>query len=101
MKKILYLFSSLLIMQFSLAQDNNINYEELLNTTIMPTDEEIAKIVNQFNFPQEEKNRIIIETKKQLQEIYDSKDAKLLEQKAVEGVKMLNQAHLLPQDFTD
>jgi len=101
MKKILYLFSSLLIMQFSLAQDNNINYEELLNTTIMPTDEEIAKIVNQFNFPQEEKNRIIIETKKQLQEIYDSKDAKLLEQKAVEGVKILNQAHLLPQDFTD
>ena len=43
MKKILYLFSSLLIMQFSLAQDNNINYEELLNTTIMPTDEEIAQ----------------------------------------------------------
>lgn len=85
--------------QISFAQNAPIDFGEILNTTVMPSDEEIRRVLSQFSYPQEEKERIFQETKKQLQEIYNTKDAKLLEEKAKEGVKLLNEGHLLPQDF--
>lgn len=99
MKKIFYTILILFFTQISFAQDASINYSEILNTTAMPSDEEIRKVLNQLNYPQEQKEIIFQETKKQLQEIYTIKDVKLLEQKAIEGVKLLNSGHLLPQDF--
>lgn len=98
MKKILYLIPTLLIMQLTFAQEE-INYAEILNSTSMPSDEEISKVINQFNFPQDQKEQLFKETKKQLQELYQTKDSKLLEQKAIEGAKLLNQTELSPQNF--
>lgn len=99
MKKILFITLMLFFTQISFAQSASIDYSEILNTTTMPSDEKIRKILSQFSYSQEESEKIFQETRKQLQEIYATKNAKLLEEKAIEGVKLLNEGHLLPQDF--
>ena len=99
MKKILTLLSILLIGQITLAQTDEINYIELMQTTSMPSDAEIRQIVDKFNFTPEEKEQLFAETKRQIEELYKTQDAQALQQRALQGKQMLNSAGLTIQDF--
>jgi len=81
MKRVLnFLFAILLISSFACAQNIDAKVNDALNTTSMPTDEEIMQTLEKFNFSQSQKEQLFKETKKQLQEMYSTKDAsKLLE----------------------
>lgn len=100
MKKIIFLFLAIFTAQISIAQESMpIDYNQILSTTEAPSDAEIRRIINQFNYPPEVKEEVFQKTKKQLQDIYNTKDAKLMEQKAIDGAKLLQRGHLTPYDF--
>ena len=76
MKKILFfLISIILFANITLAQNANIDLNQILQTTSMPSDGEIMQMLDTLGVPQEEKNALFIETKKRLEQMYATKDA--------------------------
>ena len=76
MKKILFfLISIILFTNITLAQNANIDLNQILQTTSMPSDGEIMQMLDTLGVPQEEKNALFIETKKRLEQMYATKDA--------------------------
>ena len=98
MKKFLIAFFVLFFGQFVIAQEE-INYNEILNLTTMPNDSEIRQIVDKFNFTPEQKEQIFKETKRQMVELYTTKDVSAIQQRALQGKQMMNSAGLTIQDF--
>ena len=102
MKKVLFIFLVFFCSQIAMANENtSIYFNQILNSTSIPSDTEIRTIINPFNYSTEQKEEIFKETKKQFEDLYNNKDSKLMEQKAIEGVKLLQKGHLTPQDFMD
>ncbi len=66
MKKILLIL--LLLLSFNLA------YAKNSNQTIMPTDEQIRAVIDKYDFNDEEKEYVFIQTKEKLKEIYNSRN---------------------------
>lgn len=72
MKKILILFFMLITMGFACAE---VDFNQVISETTMPTDAEIKAVIDQFNFDEKQKEQIFKDTKKRLQDIYSGKDA--------------------------
>lgn len=74
-KKILYLSIAVLFsfcaMNFVNAQEENL--EQMVNSTSMPTDEEIRATIQKFNFDKTQQEYLFKETKKRLEEMYAEK----------------------------
>ncbi|MBR3604471.1 MAG: hypothetical protein IKL52_00405 [Candidatus Gastranaerophilales bacterium] len=98
MKKFLAILSILLLGQICFAQEE-INYNEILNSTQMPTDSEIWQVVEKFNLTPEEKQQLYFETKRQIEELYTNKNTEALQQRVLEGKQILNNAGLTISDF--
>ena len=98
MKKLLIIFLTLLFGQFAYSQEN-INYAEIFNSIHAPTDEEIWQVVDRFNFTPEEKEQLFNETKKQMEELYQTQDIQSVQQRALQGKQMLDSAGLTIQDL--
>ena len=98
MKKILIILSILLVGQFAYSQEE-INYSELFNSIHAPTDEEIWQVVDRFNFTPEEKQQLFNETKKQMEELYRTQNIQAVQERAMQGNQMLNNAGLTIQDL--
>ena len=95
MKKILFLLFSVIFMaNIAFAQGEYTDYSQLLNSTTMPSDSEIMSIIDKFEFTPEQKQQLFKETKKQIQEIFETKNAALLEQKVNEGKRALQENQL-------
>lgn len=76
MKKILYfLVTAILFSNVVVAQDDNAKINQMLQTTSMPTDQEIMQMVQMFASGEEEKQLLFNETKKRLEQMYVLKDA--------------------------
>ena len=74
MKKIFYTF--LIFMSFcsiNFAQTQQTNFQDILNSATMPTDEEIKEAIKQFNVDKNQEEYIFQETKRQLDEIFSNK----------------------------
>ena len=74
MKKIFYTF--LIFMSFfsiNFAQTQQTNFQDILNSATMPTDEEIKEAIKQFNVDKNQEEYIFQETKRQLNEIFSNK----------------------------
>lgn len=73
MKKIVYLISFMLLFG---AFASEVDFTPALNSTTMPTDEEIRAVISQFNFDKDTQEVLFKDTKKKLKEIYGAKSAK-------------------------
>ena len=98
MKKLLITVSVLFLFSVAFAQGEYSQYSELLNSTTMPTDSEIMMIIDKFDFTPEQKEQLFRETKKQLKEIYETKNAALLEQRINQGKELLNNSNINVND---
>ena len=73
-KGIFYLFlSGILFFNCAIAQEN-VNYSEIVNSTTMPSDEEIMQVIEKFNFDHDQKQQLFKETKKRLKNMYENND---------------------------
>lgn len=79
MKKVLYLLiSAILFSGVVAAQESNINFNQLLQTTAMPSDGEILQIIEMLGVTQEEKEELLKETKIRLEQMYKTNDTSAL-----------------------
>lgn len=96
MKKILYfLFSILFISNIAFAQDLATQMNTALNTTTMPSDEQIMQMINKFGLPQDQKELLFQQTKQQLQQLYETKNADALIQSQFGSYE--NAQNMLPE----
>ena len=74
MKKIFYLLVILIsFCNINLAQNQEtINFQNILNSATMPTDEEIKSAIKQFNIDESQEEYVFQETKRQLNEIFSN-----------------------------
>ncbi len=71
MKKIFYLFFIFAsLCSISFAQTQETNYKNVLNSSSIPSDEEIRAAIKQFNVDESQEEYIFQETKKQLNQIF-------------------------------
>lgn len=70
MKK--FLLGFILICFTGIAKAADIDFYQAVNSSGMPTDAEIMKMLSKFGFSEEQKREIFAETKKQLQSVYSS-----------------------------
>ena len=66
-------FSTILFFNCAIAQENT-NYAEIVNSTAMPSDEEIMQVIEKFNFDESQKQQLFKETKKRLENMYENND---------------------------
>ena len=100
MKKLLIIFSILFMSQFAIAQAQEVNYNEILDSTTMPSDAEIYQTLEKFNFTPEQKEQLFKETKKQLQELYSTRNIEAVKQRAMQNQETLKNAgygNILPE----
>jgi hypothetical protein len=84
--------------QFVYGQEN-LDLNELLTTSQMPTDAEIMQVVDKYNFTSEEKEQLFSETKKLIVELYRTQDLQSLQQRALQGKQTLDNMGLSVQDL--
>lgn len=69
MKKITLM---LLALSFSFALASEIDINNLSNLDRMPTDEEIMRVIDKYNFDETKKDFLFKETKRKLEQMYNS-----------------------------
>ena len=58
------------VFNFSSIKAEELNINQMINSTTMPTDEEIMATIRQFNFDKSQEEYLFKETKKKLNEMY-------------------------------
>ena len=71
MKKIIFTLAIILTMGTTFAE---VDFDQVLKTTSMPTDSEIKAVISQFDFDEKTKQQLFKETKKKLQQMYSGAD---------------------------
>ena len=88
MKKILCaLFLSFLISYTAIADTD---FSQAIQSSSMPTDEEIMNIISKFNFNEEQKKIIFKDTKKKLQEMYSMENIDQTNAELNQDMKVMN-----------
>lgn len=92
-KKILYLFFAAFLALAAIktpAEEQNV--EQLINSTTMPTDEEIRATIQKFHFDKAQEEYLFKETKKKLTEMYSDAQTKKLPETS-------NPENIIPEFF--
>ena len=88
-KGIFYLFlSGILFFNYAIAQEN-IDYSQIVNSTSMPSDEEIMQVIEKFNFDHDQKQQLFKETKRRLKNMYENNDySDLIQGQEASGINL-------------
>ncbi len=79
-----FVFSAFNFANFAEAEEVNIN--QMINSTTMPTDEEIMATIKQFNFDKTQEEYLFKETKKKLTEVYEAAQKNLSEGRSTQNI---------------
>ena len=80
MKKILFFMACSLFLLAPAHAQNSTDLAKSMNSSSMPSDEEIMQTIKKFNFDKAQEEYLFKETKRQLEEMYKTNDFSKLEQ---------------------
>jgi len=84
-----FIFISLAFLMFGCTYAQDVDFTQALNSTSMPTDQEIRAVISQFNFDNSTQEQIFKETKKKLQTMYANKNSAAINSELNSSLKTL------------